>query len=107
MRAALDTAEYREYIRQSQEGFDASLHEFARQLWRDAAAHVSESPGTFSPPRKQPDDHLTLAVAFGGGRDRERERERAISAPPPIRHTLSMIFQNFAIKREAHLITCV
>lgn len=41
MRSALDTEKYREYIRQSQEGFDSSLQVFAGQLWRDAGAHVS------------------------------------------------------------------
>lgn len=40
MRAALDTDKYRQYIRQSEEGFDASLHAFSEQLWRDAEAHV-------------------------------------------------------------------
>ncbi|CAM9684355.1 unnamed protein product, partial [Laminaria digitata] len=39
MRSALETERYREYIRQSQEGFDASLQVFAGQLWRDAGAH--------------------------------------------------------------------
>lgn len=41
MRSALETGRYREYIQQSQAGFDASLQVFASHLWRDAEGHVS------------------------------------------------------------------